>query len=80
MLSRFIKFDQNNRNSVIHNSVKKNLKLICAKQKLHKQLILINSENILTYQFQQKQRIQPNFNLFVVLIDVLLSPNIRYVC
>ena len=69
MLSRFIKFDQNNRNSVIHNSVKKNLKLICAKQKLHKQLILINSENILTYQFQQKQRIQPNFNELICRVN-----------
>ena len=69
MLSRFIKFDQNNRNSVIHNSVKKNLKLICAKQKLHKQLILINSENILTYQFQQKQRIQPNFNELIYRVN-----------
>ena len=69
MLSRFIKFDQNNRNSVIHNSVKKNLKLICAKQKLHKQLILINSDNILTYQFQQKQRIQPNFNELICRVN-----------
>ena len=69
MLSRFIKFDQNNRNSVIHNSVKKNLELICAKQKLHKQLILINSENILTYQFQQKQRIQPNFNELIYRVN-----------
>lgn len=69
MLSRFIKFDQNNQNSVIHNSVKKNLKLICAKQKLHKQLILINSENILTYQFQQKQRIQPNFNELIYRVN-----------
>ena len=40
---------------------RKNPETGCAQQKQQKQLILIDKKNILTYRFQQRQRIQPDF-------------------